>query len=337
MKKNLQLVSTKGMSREDWLTYRHRGLGASEVGAVLGLDDYTSSLELFYYKIGDRPKFDTETMASFMGRETEDLTAKLWQYWEGDEESMIRNFRDNNVIRRCQRVNGFLVNPIYPWLYVSLDRQILPHEGRGWGALELKQIGGWEADKWEARLPPKYITQIQTQLTVTGYDYGEMAIMEDGRHFDVLPFEFNANISQKVIEETKVFWDNVLAARKLVNEKLLAQMQWNEARVQELNHMIDALAPPPDGTLAYAKFLSERYNKPTEAERRGSTEELSWAKELLTINDQVKELQEQRNYRENQLKLAMAHHQALDFGVDGKVFWTGSPDGKRFFKNKVRA
>lgn len=337
MKKNLQLISTKGMSREDWLAYRHRGLGASEVGAVLGLDDYTSSLELYYYKIGDLAKFDTETMASFMGRETEDLTAKLWQYWDGDEESMIRNFRAGKIVRRCQRVNGFLINEKFPWLYVSLDRRILRYDDRGEGALELKQIGGYEADKWEARLPPKYVTQMQTQLTVGEFLFGEMAVMEDGRRLDVLPFDFNENISNMVLEGTKKFWDKVVAGRKLVNEKFLAMSQFNQARVDELQHQIDALAPEPDGSLAYAQFLSKKFNKPNSLERPGGPQELLWAQELLTIADQLKDLQEQRNLRESQLKVAMADVQILNFGMDGKVYWSKTEEDKRYFRNKVRA
>ena len=118
MKSHLRLVPTRDMNREEWLAYRHQGIGASEVGIILGLDDYTSSLELYHYKIGSVQKFDTEGMAQFMGREHEDMIAKLWQYWDGSEEGMIRNFRADKIIRKCQRVNAYMHNPEYPWLFV---------------------------------------------------------------------------------------------------------------------------------------------------------------------------------------------------------------------------
>lgn len=336
MKKHIELIPTSGMNRDAWLGYRHSGVGASEVGAILGLDDYTSSLELFYYKIGDAPKFDVEGMAQFMGREQEDLIARLWQYWDGDEATMIENFRQGRIVRKCQRVNAFMRNPKYPWLYVSLDRKINRHGNKGEGSLELKTISGWEADKWEAGLPPKYVTQVQTQLTVGEFDYGEMAILQDGRHMNVLPFDLNANISQMIVDGTKKFWDNVLAARKLVNEKYLAMVQFNQRRVDECTHEIDELAPPPDGTLVYAKFLSEKHNKPSKHERRGTPQELLWAQQLVQFSDKLTSAMEDKLQAENNLKAAMRDVEILDFGLEGRVYWTTSPSGRRYFSNKVR-
>jgi putative phage-type endonuclease len=336
MKKHLQLIPTDGMTRQDWLTYRHTGLGASEVGAVLGLDDYMSSLELFYYKIGDAPRFDIEGMAQFMGREQEDLIARLWKYWDGDEDSMIMNFRDGHQVRRCQRVNAFLRNPRYPWLFVSLDRKINKHGSRGEGSLELKTIRGFEADKWEAGLPPKYVTQVQTQITVAEFDYGEMAILTDGRRFNVLPFDLSPTISEMILERTKAFWDRVQKARALVAEKYLAAIQFNQSRVDELNHLIDELAPEPDGTLVYAKFLSEKHNKPGRLERRGTQQELLWAQAQLEKVEQEKIVVEEKLQLENQLKVAMKDVQILDFGMDGKVHWAETPNGGRYFRNRVR-
>jgi len=52
MHTGIKRVSTLGMSREDWLKYRLNGIGASEVGAVMGLNKYEASITLFQKKIG---------------------------------------------------------------------------------------------------------------------------------------------------------------------------------------------------------------------------------------------------------------------------------------------
>lgn len=337
MKSKLILIPTHGMTREDWLTYRHTGLGASEVGTVLGLDDYTSSLELFYYKIGDVPRFDTENMARFMGLQSEDLIADLWQYWEGDEESMIRNFRTGKVVRRCRRIQAYVRNPDYDWLYVSLDRIINKTASKGEGALELKTISAWEADKWEAGIPPKHVTQLATQLLVPEFDHGEMALLQDLRKMFVLPFEPMHNITQHIVTRTKDFWDRVLQGRKYVNEKYLAMTQFNQRRVDECNFEIEKLAPEPDGTLVYAKYLSEKFNKPTKAERSGTQVELQDARAQRDAADRLKEIQETKTLHENNIKKAMGDAvQVLNFGRDGKVYWSESAGGSRIFRNKIK-
>jgi predicted phage-related endonuclease len=340
MKAHLLFTPTIDMTREVWLSHRHAGIGASEVGAVLGLDDYMSSLELYYYKIGDAPRFDIERMAAFMGRELEDMIAQLWQFWDphamNGEDSMIENFRAGRLVRKCRRVNAYVRNPAYPWLFVSLDRIINKHGSRGEGTLELKTISGFEADKWEAELPPKYVTQVNTQMAVCEFDYGEMAILRDGRRFNVLPFEISPSIVQHVITRTKAFWDRVTEARKLVNEKHLPAMRFNQRRLDELNAEIDKLAPEPDGTLAYANYLKERNQQATYAERRGNAIEHSDAIQHLDLTDRIKELGEKKQLYENRLKVALADHQVLDFGPEGKVYWTNTQAGGRIFRNRVK-
>lgn len=340
MKSHLQLIPTTGMNRDEWLSYRHTGIGASEVGCILGLDDYTSSLELYYYKIGEVPKFDTESMASFVGKIDEPKIAKMWKYWDPenpDELTMIHNFQAGKVIRRCQRVNAYVRNPAYPWLFVSLDRKINRYDERGEGTLELKTISGWEADKWDAGIPPKYIIQVSTQMLVCEFLFGEMALLQDNRKFFVYPFDLSDNIKQHVITKTQDFWQRVEKGRKLVNEKYYEMTQFNQRRVDECQQEIDRLAPEPDGTLAYADFLAQRFDKPNKLERMGSMEELAIARELLGVTGRIKELVEIKNQHESTLKRAMADVQVLNFEKEGKVYWSTTDSGRRIFRNKLKS
>jgi putative phage-type endonuclease len=337
MKSYLEIVPTTGMTEQDWLAYRATGIGASEVGTILGLDDYKSSLELYYEKIGEVSRLNVESIAAFMGKEQEDFIAELWQYWAGSEESMIQNYRAGLVVRKCRRIKAYVRNPEFPWLFVSLDRIINKFGGRGEGTLELKTIGGWEADKWEAGLPPKYVTQVNTQMLVCVFDFGEMALFQDGRRYSVLPFDLHDGIAQHVITRTKEFWDRVLEGRKLVNEKFEALVGMNQRHADLMTAQIDALAPPPDGTLVYADYLKVRHNDPHLHERRGLSDELEDALAHLEVSDRIKELTEKKLLHENRLKRAISDHQILDFGLNGKVYWTMSQEGRRrYFRNKIK-
>lgn len=326
------------MTSEDWLRYRKRGIGASEVGTIMGLDQYKASIQLFYEKIGEDLGFSTENLSMFLGKEQEPFIAELWEYWEGNETQMMANYRMGQKVRRCKRVKAYAHNEKWPWLFVSLDREINQHAGRSNGALELKTIGGYESDKWEAGIPPKYITQVQTQMLVCGYEYGEIAVLKDNREFFVYPFEFSKSITDSIIEITKSFWDKVEKARIIITQQFEAKRNFNYAAAEDLQGQLQALEPEPDGSDAFHSFLKEKYHIAIPGERIGTDQQLITAQKHKEINDRIKELGEEKQLYENQLKNDFGHQEAdrLDFGDKGNVTWKGNKNGVRVFLNKVK-
>src|SRR6188508_1515355 len=104
------------MSREDWLQHRMKGIGCSEIAAVMGLNrKYQSSLELFYNKLGEVEPMP-DNAATFMGRFLEDKVADLYQYWETDFDTTMANYTAGEKINKLQRVNAILTNPEHPFL-----------------------------------------------------------------------------------------------------------------------------------------------------------------------------------------------------------------------------
>lgn len=64
-------VSTKGMSREDWLRQRRKSIGGSDAAAIVGLSVWASPYSLWAEKTGKLPdKADNEAMRQ--GRDLED-------------------------------------------------------------------------------------------------------------------------------------------------------------------------------------------------------------------------------------------------------------------------
>lgn len=335
MKSNLEFISTRNMSKDDWLKYRDTGVGASEVGTILGLNPYKASIQLFYEKIGMTNKWNIENMAMFAGTELEAVVANWWQYWDGTMESMIENFRANNIVRKCQRVNAYVRNPKYPYLFVSLDRKINKTD-RGEGALEVKTLSGYVADQWESGIPMSHIVQVQTQIMVCEFDFGELAVLKDGRNFDVYPFDTMPEVQNTIWERVKDFWDRVLEARKYVNEKFEAERTFNLQKAQEMEGKIAEFEPEPDGSDAYKDYLKEKYRNPTTSERIGTNLELNEAIKELKVIEQIKELKEQRQLHQNKLKKAMGDVQSLEFGANGRVTWRKAKDGSRRFLNKIK-
>lgn len=343
MKANIRLVPTQDMTQEQWLQYRKQGIGASEVGVIMGLSPYKASIQLFYEKIGQELGYSVETLSRFLGKEQEPFIAQLWEYWEGDQAKMIENYRAGRKVRRCKRVNAYAHNSKYPWLFVSLDREInkfTSSDGKNWenGALELKTIGGYEVDKWEAGIPPVYVVQVQTQMLVCEYDYGEIAILRDNRDFSVLPFEFSQSIADGILETTRNFWDRVEKARVILTQQFEARRNFNQKAVEELDAQLHTLEPEPDGSDAFNAFLKEKYHIALPGEQAGTPQQLADAQAHKEATARIKEVTETKQLHENRLKNDFGHQNCdrLDFGANGYVSWKADSNGVRRFLNKTK-
>lgn len=336
MEKHIQLIPTKDMSRQDWLDYRQTGVGASEVGTVLGLNPYQSSVELFYKKIGFTPIVDIDNSAMFWGRELEAQVCDKWQYWAGDEESMIENFKAEKLIRKCQRVNAYIRNPKFPWLFVSLDRKILASTNGGEeAALEAKTISGYTSNMWESGIPPQYVVQLQTQLLVCEFNSGEMALLKDGRNMSVIPFVRHEEIINGIIQRTEAFWQRCVKGKELMAEYRKFELASDIAGMEQTMASIGTLEPEPDGSEAYENFLSSRF-KGGKEQRDGTVEEFKLAKEHNAIKEQISTLEEIAREKTNRLKASIGDFDCVDFMAAGKITWKANKNGTRVFKNSVK-
>ena len=336
MKRHLIIEPTEGLSRDQWLMRRKRGIGASDVPTILGYNQYKSAIELWYERLDARPNYSLESISSFMGLYHEDAVADLWSFWDGTEAGMIENYRKGNIVRKCRRIHASVSNPAFPWLYVSLDRIINKTEEKGEGALEIKTIAGYEANKWESGIPLGHVLQLMTQIMVCEFEWGEIATMKDGRNFEILPFDFNPNIGKQIETETGAFWNTVIEGRKITTQKYEAVKSCNMKLADELQAHLEALEPPPDGSEAYEAFLKDKYKKSLQHVGlvKGTAEDFVIAQEHKRLKAKIKELSADILKCENSLKRRIADGTRLDFGNQGIVSWEGNPI--RRFANKIK-
>ena len=128
------------LTYDQWLVQRLKGIGASEVGAIVYGNAYTSNLEIFYEKIG-APRPRTENIRMFLGKETEETSRKLHMYYDGTEQSVVDNYRSGRKVKETINLNSTCHNTDYPHLFVTPDSEIQPfgkYAGRGKGTLEIK-------------------------------------------------------------------------------------------------------------------------------------------------------------------------------------------------------
>lgn len=322
------------MSKQEWLDYRLTGIGASEIASVMRLSPYLSAAELFYQKIGIFPNKSIDNVATHWGKVLESVVADQWQYWGGSEQTLIDNVNTDTVVRRCQRVNAYVRNPEFDHLFVSLDRLILPKYNNGKeGALEIKTISGFASNQWDAGIPIYYVVQLQTQLLVTGMEYGELAMLKDGRYLDVIPFEYAPDLCQSIMEMSKEFWyGRVIPAKKIV--ELLTKTGASE---DEIILAVQEYEPEPDATPAYEAFLAKKHKSPdADLSVEGEAVHYQMAVEVQKAKGKIKEIEEGISIRENTIKSAMGNAQTMDFGNAGKITWNTNKKGVRTFKINLK-
>lgn len=175
-----------------WLEQRKRGIGGSDVAAIMGLSPWKSPLEVWLEKTGraESPDLsDRESVA--MGTEL-----------EGD---VLEMYRRRHPKSRVQRVNAILTSNIRPWAQASLDGIVRDPE-LGWGVLEIKT--GSRESEWKDGVPLHYLTQVTHYLSVTGYPFADVAALigDYGLHYHEFRVMRDDDDLQSVVESVDEFW-----------------------------------------------------------------------------------------------------------------------------------
>lgn len=330
------------LTYDQWKVARLNTLGASEVGVVVYGNPWTSNLELFYEKIGggrDR----VENIRMFMGKQTEDINRKLYEYYEGTEQSVVDNHRAGKKVRQVINLDATFFNDKYSHLSVTPDGEIQDYgvyAGHGKGTYENKNTTSWYLNSFESGLPTDNVLQLCTQILVCEYNYGDLFYFIDNSKFQLHHIEKEAlgNIEETILLHTIPFWDNVLKARPLYNQLYEAQRNMNQRLMAELQKEIASLEPPAQNTTGYLNFLSQKYKDKMAGMgiMDGTEAMLQVARRHKELGNQIVELEGQRRMMEVELKNIIGDKHTLNFGANGKVTWAADKTGKRTFLNKVK-
>ena len=334
---------------EEWYRFRKNGIGGSEVGnLLLPNPDYDSAIWIFHEKVGtiDTRKNDNESM--FWGRELEDQIADKWRYWDGTQEGYIQNYKDKKIIRECRSVNGYVVNPKYPWLFASLDRVMNITGGRNLltgdpltteAVLECKAMNQWVAQKWEDGMPIYYLMQIHQYMAIIESDYAEICILENGNRLRVEKIQRDDGLCEKIIEITKGFWYNrVLPAKEAFAKRQEAERAGNLSEVEKQDAIIQKHEPDPDKTKSYQEFLNKRYLQERET-IEGTMEAYGLCKQDKMLLKVKNVIEEERTGIANTLikQLTLSGAEAIDFGRLGSYSWSERKGSKnRVASNKIK-
>lgn len=212
----IRLINTIDLSREEWLKWRRKGIGGSDVGAICGVNPWRSAVAVYLEKIGELKAEDQEdNEAMYFGRILEDVIAKEFSRRTG---------------YKVQRRNAILQHPKVEWALANIDRLILAGEDDdGNGILEIKTASEYARGDWEeGKIPDQYLLQLQWYLFVTGLKWGYFATLVGGNKFYHYRVDRDDEIIEYLVKICGDFW-------KMVQDRTPPPMDGSDSSSEVLN------------------------------------------------------------------------------------------------------
>ena len=182
-----RLVSTVGMSREDWLGYRKMGIGGSDAGAICGLNPYSSAMQVYYDKTTSVME-DEDKEAMRQGRDLEQYVAERFMEASG---------------LRVRKANAIFVSEEHPFMLANVDRLIVGENA----GLECKTVNSYNADKWkDGAVPEHYQIHCYHYMAVTGAKCWYIAAVILGTGFVYHKIEGDEELLQYLTKIETEFW-----------------------------------------------------------------------------------------------------------------------------------
>lgn len=204
MEKNKYLAEGKPLrincpDRKKWLEERGDGIGASEVGTLMGVNKWDTPYQLWRRKKGlDGPVEMNKLM--LIGTLCEDAVAQYFAIETGKE------------IIKSSASDILYVHPQKPYLRVTPDRLFwIDPDGKrhseNKGILECKTS---QMDITPDTIPPQYFCQVQYQMGVMQKDHAALAWLTRGREFGYKYIDFDPEFFAYMVNEVDRFWNECI-------------------------------------------------------------------------------------------------------------------------------
>lgn len=153
---------SREMTKLEWLEERKKGIGGSDASAILGRNPYKTNIDLWKEKTGKK--------------EAEDISDKEYvKYGTEAEEHLRELFKlDYPQYEVKHNENTMIWDKEYPFLFASLDGELIEKETGELGILEIKTtniLQSMQKEKWNDKIPDNYYIQILHYLMVTNYSF----------------------------------------------------------------------------------------------------------------------------------------------------------------------
>jgi len=198
---SIPLTNAKELTREEWLEGRRKGIGGSDVAAILGINPYKSAFSVYMDKI-EGTTFEGNIHTEFGN----------WMEPHIRDEFPRRFKKHEKIDIQVYEYSYVLQHPEVEYFIANLDG-IMEHPELGTGLIEIKTASEMQWKQWQdEEIPDMYYCQIQHYLMVTGLSYAYIVALVGKRllwKLVVRDDEFIKLMSGRL----KEFWENHILAR----------------------------------------------------------------------------------------------------------------------------
>lgn len=182
------------MDKLEWLKERQKGIGGSDVGAILGVNKYKTPFQIYLEKTQEIKEVQESSEAAYWGTELEDMVARDFAKRTG---------------KKVRRDTKHFASEKYPFMVANIDRRVVGEKA----ILECKTVNQFGAKEWEGEeIPASYLVQVQHYIYVTGAEKAYIACLIGGQKFIWKEIKRDDELIEMIINAEKDFW-------KLVEEK----------------------------------------------------------------------------------------------------------------------
>lgn len=187
LQNNLKLVTLSFENEEDWLELRTKGIGGSDIGAILELNTYTSPLKIYKQKVEGYREDVSDNPFIKKGKDLEDLilTNYVKPYF-------------HKMGYTVGKPNFMIINSDYPFFRANVDG-IAFKKGEDYHnniIIEIKWVSEWAEVNWFKPeyngIPASYYAQVQLYMAVTGARSTILCALFDKNwemHYFVIPYD----------------------------------------------------------------------------------------------------------------------------------------------------
>jgi putative phage-type endonuclease len=288
--------------RAAWLAARRKGIGGSDIAAIIGASPWRTPVDIYLDKIDESPPDEKAGQSERME-------------WGTLLEPVVATKAASVLDQRWQRVNRQIHDPQRPWAMGNIDRAIVAagtrarigSDGLLAGALgiaEVKTAGERSADEWgddnEPLVPTHYQAQGQWYLGIARASRCVFACLIGGQRLVLRTIERDEELFAHMLEQGERFWTEHVLKRR----------------------------PPPPRTAADALRLWPRHVQGITVDASSNAAMLEQINNLRALRADAKALAEAITASEDTLKLAMRGAESIILGNAPLITWKASRDSQ---------